>query len=99
MNGNNDQALVALAFQAFQTFHQDYQRDKEHEDAVKKSEKQIQDFLKAKGDSAKKVMSSMGGGSDQAIMKIHFDSWSTYLKDLKQEAEMAAKLEEAQSQL
>lgn len=97
MNGNNSTALMGLAWQAWQSFHADYAKDKELEDQVKAAEARIAEMLKAKGDGAKKVMSSMGGGSDLGIMKIHLDAWKTLWEDAKKENELAEALQKAQA--
>merc|ERR1712176_1280863 len=54
MNGNNEQTLMALGFQAWQAFHTDYQKDKEMEDQIKVAEQKVTAFLKSKGDRAKR---------------------------------------------
>merc|ERR1712187_699890 len=97
MNADGDATGMLLAFQAWRAFHEEYQKNKEMEDQVKRSEQALAQFMKEKGDNTKKLMQSIGSGTDQGAIKMAWDSWYTYYTEAKQEAEMAEKLALAQS--
>jgi len=48
MTAGNDQALMSLCWQSWDSFVQDYKKNKEMEDAVKAAEKQLAEFTKRK---------------------------------------------------
>lgn len=95
MGNQNDQQLVASVFKAFLTFHADYQKNKELEDRVKESEKQMAEFLKSKSDGAKKMLTSIAGNGDAVVTKLAWDAWVEMCKDAKKEAELAEALSNA----
>merc|ERR1712187_681975 len=97
MNADGDATGMLLAFQAWRAFHEEYQKNKEMEDQVKRSEQALAQFMKEKGDNTKKLMQSIGSGTDHGAIKMAWDSWYTYYTEAKQEAEMAEKLALAQS--
>merc|ERR1712217_776920 len=94
MNAGNDASLVAAVFKAFVDFHLEYQKDKAMEDAVKASERQIQEFLKSQSEGAKKVLGSMAGATDTGLIQSTFSGWKEVWDEAKKEAEMEALLAE-----
>lgn len=97
MNAGNDTSLVTTVWQSWLTFHRDYQKDKDMEDRVKRSEQQVQAFLKKQGDSAKSVLAAASSGSDSAVIVPCWQAWVSLVNEAKAEAEMAELLNGADS--
>jgi hypothetical protein len=97
MNGNSDSALIGTVFTGWLTFHKEYLKNKEMEDRVKASEQHVQEFLKKKGDSAKAVLHAASSGSDTAVIFECWTAWTTYMTEVKHEAEMAELLQRGDS--
>jgi len=95
MNAGNDMSLLNAVFKALLQFHADYQKDKEMEDQVKASEKQMKEFLKNKSEGAKKILGNMSGASDSGLLSLVIKGWIEIWDDAKKEAEMEAILAEA----
>jgi hypothetical protein len=75
MSEGNDQAAVVLAWNSWTAFHQDYQKDKETEEAAKKLEQQLAAQMKDKKDEAKKVLDRMAGATDTGLMQTCWRAW------------------------
>jgi len=99
MGAGEDANLVAMVFKAFVTFHQDYQKNKIMEDQVKAAERQVQDFLKSKSDSAKKVLDGMSATTESGLVKTCIQAWIVLMEERRQENEMAELLEGANSKM
>jgi len=90
MTAESDGALVSMVWQAFLTFHADYQKNKEMEDRVEAAEKQIAEFNKTKSEGAKKVLEKMSGATDSGLVQMTWKGWKEAWEDAKREAEMEA---------
>jgi hypothetical protein len=97
MTGDSNNALVSFTLQAWISFHQDYLKNKEMEDAVKAEEKRVQEFLKSKGDSAKSIMIAASEASSTGLLSTFMQAWVASFLERKQEAEMCEILQGADS--
>jgi len=93
MQASDDASLLSMCFNGFVTFHQDYQKNKELEDQVKKSEGKVADFLKNKNEGAKQVLQNISSGSDTGLVHTCFASWTEMMKDLHKEQELQELME------
>jgi hypothetical protein len=75
MSGDKDATLVVSAWGAMKAFCEAYSRDKEFEDAVKKSEQNMKDHLSKKKDDAKKVLDSMNNATATGLVSHCFLAW------------------------
>merc|ERR1712178_445826 len=97
MTAGNDQALLSLCWQAWDSFVQEYKKNKEMEDAVKAAEKQLADFTKKKSEEAKGVLNRMSGATDSGLVASIFTAWRDFFMDLKQSRELEAMMANADS--
>jgi len=75
MAGDRDQAVVVLAMSAWVSFHQDFARDKEHEEAVKKAQTALNEHLKGKKDETKKLLAKMSASTDSGLVAQVWQAW------------------------
>jgi len=92
MSAGSDSAIVNLCFQGWVSFHSEYQKNKETEDAVKAAEANIQKFLKSKSENAKGVLDRMSDGNDQALLGTVLGAWTAIYIEEKTANEMAERL-------
>jgi hypothetical protein len=97
MNGDSDTGLKAMVWSAWVTHHEDYAKDRVLEDAVKAKERLIQEHIKAKGDQAKKLLTSSLGGTDSGLIQMAWKGWVEVVQDAQEEARMAEILNGAES--
>jgi hypothetical protein len=97
MTGDSNTALVSFCLQSWLTFHKDYMKNKEMEDAVKAEEKRVQEFMKAHGDSAKSIMGNVAGASSTGLLSTCMTAWVKLYQETKLEAEMCEILNGADS--
>jgi len=97
MTGDSNNALVSFCLQAWISFHKDYLKNKEMEDAVKAEEKRVQEFMQAKGDSAKSIMQAASGASATGLLSTVMTAWVKLYQENKLEAEMCEMLNGADS--
>jgi hypothetical protein len=98
MNGDSAAALQATVWTGWVTYHKDYLKNKELEDRVKKSEQEVQAFLKKKGESAKGIIAAASAGSDTGIIFTCWTAWYTFWQEQKAEAEMTELLQRGDTQ-
>lgn len=85
MTAGNEQALVGLCMQAWQSHHEEYKRNKGYEDLVKQQELRVNEWMKKKSEDSKKVMQRMMASTDQGIIAQVMTVWSTmFLEDKNQ---------------
>jgi hypothetical protein len=75
MAGDRDQAVLVLAMSSWVTFHQEFHRDKEHEEAVKKVETALNDHLKGKKEETKKLLNKMSASTDSGLVAQVWQQW------------------------
>mmetsp|Transcript_16247 Transcript_16247/g.37448 ORF Transcript_16247/g.37448 Transcript_16247/m.37448 type:complete len:544 (+) Transcript_16247:71-1702(+) len=83
MANESDGALILTMFQAWVKHHVDIAKEKELEEAVKKTEAALQDHLKKKKDEAKQVLDRMSGSSDSGLLAMMIKYWVQALGDLR----------------
>lgn len=88
-------AMLTLCIQSWVSFVEEYKRDKEINDEVKRKELELQAHLQAKKDETKNVLNRMLGASETGLITLMMQHWTQYLKDAKEAASMDAKLQEA----
>merc|ERR1719453_1692567 len=76
MSGASDTALLTVVFGGWKQFIEDYKKNKDMEDAVKKQEQAMAEYLKKKKDDAKGVMGRVNEQVDLNIMLRHFCAWA-----------------------
>merc|ERR1719291_1523651 len=75
MAGDRDQAVVVLAMSSWVTYHQEYHREKEHEEAVKKAQTALNEHLKGKKDETKKLLNKMSASTDSGLVAQVWQAW------------------------
>merc|ERR1719460_3573796 len=88
LSAGNDLTLMDLCWQAWDSFLQEYKKNKEFEDAVKRSEQQLADFTKKKSEEAKGVLNRMSGASDSGLIMQCMQGWRDYYLDIVQSRQM-----------
>lgn len=96
MAAEGDQGLVQMVWNAFVSFHKDYLKNKDFEDAVKQSEKAIAAAMKNKKDGAKSILLKAGEGADSVLIGECFQGWATLYQEGKKERELMEALNAGQ---
>merc|ERR1719201_1298129 len=85
----SEQGLRDMCFHEWCTFHQDYMKNKELEDAVKAEEKRIAEFMKTHSDNAKGLLNNMSAATDSGLMHEVLTAWYEVYKEEKAANEFA----------
>merc|ERR1712028_184448 len=88
MNAESGVGLMTYVFQAWVKFWEDYNKNKEYEDALKESEKKVAEFMKNQNDGAKSVLNRMNEGSKAGLMSLCFKAWNQFIADEKEMLKM-----------
>jgi hypothetical protein len=96
MASGNDLSLKNICLEAWIKFHQDYAKDREMEEQVKKSEAAFRDHLAAKKDEARAVLDRMSAGTDTGLIAVCMQHWVQYVTEEKKAKEMEYALMEAE---
>lgn len=88
MAGSNDEALMGMCWGAWVTFLAEYKANKQFEDAVKTSEKQIADYMQRKAADAQGVVQRMFGATNSGLIAQAFGGWAEEWKTEKRSREM-----------
>jgi len=97
MNGNDTVSLQTMVWSAWLTYLAEVAKEKELEAEVRAKETMIAEHIKAKGESAKKLLSSTIGSTDSGLIHMTFQAWLEALREAKEEARMAEVLSGAES--
>merc|ERR1719281_1623249 len=93
MAAGSDNALLTVVLGSWVQWLADYKKNKDMEDAVKKQEAQMQEYLKQKKDGAKAVLDKMNSATDSGLVEHVISTWAQSYKEkmeaLKMEALMA----------
>merc|ERR1719343_962011 len=81
-----------MTFNAWVTFNVDAQKEKEMGDMMKATETRMQEHIKAKSESTKKLLSSTIGATDTGLVHQMFQAWLEALRLAKEEVKMAETL-------
>jgi len=92
MAAESDDALVSGCFSGWVKFSQDYKKDKDVEDQIKKTEAALAEHMKQKKEDAKGVLDRMSGASGTGLVMLCFRGWRDYIVEEKRDREMADKL-------
>lgn len=90
MTAESEYGLMGMVFQAFVSHHEDYQKEKEMEDSLKKQEKLLEQFMQSQSEGAKKVLEKMGGATSSGLVKQVFLAWREEVEESKKEMEIEA---------
>jgi hypothetical protein len=96
MASGNDESLKNIILEAWIKYHQDYLKNKELEDQVKKSEAAFKEHLAKKKDEAKAVLDRMSAGSETGLCALMIQHWIQYVKENKEANEMEYKMQQAE---
>merc|ERR1719191_995431 len=88
MAAGNDEALQLLCLQAWIQFSEDYKKDKEMEDAVKKAESALKGHLAKNKEDAKSVLDRMHAQSESGLLSLVMQEWAQCLADIKKSREL-----------
>ena len=88
MNAESGVGLQTLTFQAWVKFWEDYNKNKEYEDALKVSEKKVAEFMKNQNDGAKSVLNRMNEGSNAGLLALCLKAWTEFIVEEKKMLEM-----------
>mmetsp|Transcript_98569 Transcript_98569/g.260399 ORF Transcript_98569/g.260399 Transcript_98569/m.260399 type:complete len:593 (-) Transcript_98569:57-1835(-) len=97
MSGNETVSLQTMVWSAWLTYLQDCAKEKALEADVRAKEAMIAEHIKAKGESAKKLLSATIGSTDSGLMHQMFQAWLEALREAKEEARVAEALQGAEN--
>jgi len=78
-----------MCWHEWKTFHLDYLKNKELEDAVKLEEQRIKEFMKTHSKNAQGLLNNMSSATDTGLLQSVLAAWTEYYKDEKQINEYA----------
>jgi len=96
MTGNADVGLKSMTFNAWVTYNVDAQKEKEMDETMKATETRMQEHIKAKSESTRKLLSSTIGATDTGLVHQMFQAWLEALRLAKEEAKVAEALHSAE---
>jgi len=85
----SEKGLRDMMFGEWKTFHEDYAKNKELEDAVKAEEQKIAAFMKKHSENAQGLMNSMSASTDAGLIAMYLQAWIEYYKEEKRANEFA----------
>lgn len=91
-----DESLRNMAFQEWKKDTAYMKKNRDYEDMVEKQEAKVQEYMKAKGDQAKSVLTRMTSGTETGVMKEAFKAWAEDMANLKRAKELEDILQENQ---
>merc|ERR1719240_1862077 len=91
--------LRDMCFHEWVTFHQEYMKNKELEDAIKAEEAKIAAFKKKHSENAQSLLNNMHAATNTGLMHEVFEAWREWWKDEKQLAEMSELMAAGQGRL
>jgi len=84
IGAGGDVGLLTLTLAAWVQFIAEYNKNREFEDAVKKEEAKIAEFMAKQKDASKSVLNRMSDGSDSAIVQTCFKAWTDFIAEQKE---------------
>lgn len=90
MAAGSDNALLSVVVASWVQWLADYKKNKDEEDAIKKQEAQMQEYLKQKKDGAKAVLDKMNAATDSGLVEHVISTWAQHFADMKESAKMEA---------
>jgi hypothetical protein len=92
MNAGSDQGLLNMCMTAWIQHCEEYKKNREFEDAVKREEQKIAEFMKKQNEGAKGVLSRMSQATDSGLVQQVFAGWVEVFEEYKRHVEMKEKL-------
>merc|ERR1719487_882321 len=99
MTAGNNTTLMELIWQTWNSWLEEYKKNKDLEDAVKKAEQQLAEFTAKKSEEAKGVLARMSGASESGLIMNAFTAWRDLLKELNESRKMEQLMAEQQAKL
>mmetsp|Transcript_32377 Transcript_32377/g.58835 ORF Transcript_32377/g.58835 Transcript_32377/m.58835 type:complete len:578 (-) Transcript_32377:119-1852(-) len=99
MGAASDAGLLQMALTGWIQEHLNEKKEKEKQAVIAEAEERIQEFLKGKSESAKKMLQAAGGGTDTGLLHQALSGWKQVWEDAKKEAELEAALNDKSSEL
>merc|ERR1719265_1257241 len=81
MAAGSDSALLTVVIGSWVQWLADYKKNKDEEDAIKKQEAQMQEYLKQKKDGAKAVLDKMNSATDSGLVEHVMSTWAQQYRD------------------
>merc|ERR1719460_843464 len=85
----SEQGLRDMCFHEWCTFHQEYLKNKELEDAVKAEEKRIAEFMKSHSENAQGLLNNMHAATNTGLLHEVLTAWVEVVKEEKAANEFA----------
>jgi len=83
-----DQVLLEMCFNAFFKYHEDYQKDKVNNDAVKAAEARMRTFQSSRKDKGKGVLAKMEAATTKGLLHEVVSAFSQWYQDQKKEEQL-----------
>jgi len=88
MNDGSDAGLLEMCLQAWIQFIADYNKNREFEDAVKKEEQKLKEFMKKQNAGASAVLNRMSQSTDTGLVQQCFQGWVDVYAEQKKANEL-----------
>merc|ERR1719171_86514 len=88
MSAGSDSALLTMVLGSWKQYIEEYKKNKDMEDAVKKQEQAMAEYLKKKKDDAKGVLDRMNAATDSGLVEHCISSWCQKYKEDKEAKQM-----------
>jgi hypothetical protein len=95
--GGNDYGLKNVCFDSWAKDVASERKNKDFNDAVRKAEGQLKEYMKKKKDEARGVMDRMTGSTDEGLLFQHFVSWRDEYLSVKKGRELEDMIENQKS--
>merc|ERR1719272_1024724 len=89
MASGGDSALMVMIFGSWVQWLEDYKKNKDEEDAVKASEKAMEEYLKKKKEGSAGIIDKMNAATDSGLLEHITSTWVQNFKDEKKGKKMA----------
>merc|ERR1719272_1647136 len=89
MASGGDSALMVMIFGSWVQWLEDYKKNKDEEDAVKASEKAMEEYLKKKKEGSAGIIDKMNAATDSGLLEHITSTWVQNFKDEKEGKKMA----------
>jgi len=83
MAAESDDALVSGCFNSWMKFSEEYKKDKDLEDQIKKTEKALAEHMAQKKSEAKGVLDRMSGASGSGLVMLCLRGWKDHIEEEK----------------
>lgn len=94
MAAQGDEAIVSGCFNAWVKYSEDYKKDKDLEDQVKKTEKALAEHMAQKKSEAKGVLDRMSAASGSGLVMVCLRGWKDHIEEEKEDRKAQDQLNE-----